>query len=478
MVALPSCTAWCLRPALWAVVLLLPVGCQLPPAELAGVGPDGDRSIGGTIAQQQLVDLAVAARTQPARTTALLTSDVTLGLEHAGRVILQRRLVFPFLKSAGPLTRNDEPGSSWVDETTLQPSRIDLDLDGREALRKLECLLERACVRIDVLMYEWNNDDLGWALARLLAARAASLGPGPEGGPSVRIRVDAGTLLHASPGIRTAREANAPVIWLASQPHVRVLRGRDPLGHFDHRKLILIDGWIAWSGGRNFTEGAFFYNRDLSYTLCGPLVLEMAALFEQAWKESGGEPGLPLHAPLLAPEIENARACIVTTGQARRDFAHAIYAAVDNGCHHVYIENPYFTDAKLMGKLVRARQRGVDVRLVFASESQSDLIDHALRPITNRLLRLGIRVYFQPGITHVKAAAIDGCWAYIGTGNFDSLSFRRNSEVGLVVGSGPIIQEVEKGILQGSFQDEWEVTSPLPVSLKDRLAEWLAMWVL
>jgi len=116
--------------------------------------------------------------------------------------------------------------------------------------------------------------------------------------------------------------------------------------------------------------------------------------------------------------------------------------------------------------------------VILAQDGQSAVIDRALKVTTNRLLQAGIRVYTYPGTTHVKAASVDGRWAYLGTGNFDSLSLRRNREVGLSIGAGPFIDELEQRLFLADFLPEWEVTRPLPVTAGDYLAEMVATLVL
>ncbi len=130
--------------------------------------------------------------------------------------------------------------------------------------------------------------------------------------------------------------------------------------------------------------------------------------------------------------------------------------------HHVYVENPYFTDNVLFNKLVHARQRGVDVRVVMTLDSGSDLFDLANRVMINRLLQAGIRVYIYPGRTHVKAMTVDGVWAYMGSGNFDPLSLRHNRELGLAVSHGPLVGQLEAQLFLPDFRPDWEVVEPLP----------------
>src|SRR5581483_5934739 len=145
---------------------------------------------------------------------------------------------------------------------------------------------------------------------------------------------------------------------------------------------------------------------DLSFTLEGPLVADLITSFEETWKHSGGhardgvEPEVIEESPGC-----NAWARVVGTSRRRRDLSRVLYRAIDSSCHHVYLENPYFTDNLLWCKLAKARRRGADVRVVYAQNSQSDILDRTMRVTANRLLRLGVRVYMHTGTTHVKAAS-------------------------------------------------------------------------
>src|SRR5207253_4588840 len=142
----------------------------------------------------------------------------------------------------------------------------------------------------------------------------------------------------------------------------------------------------------------------------------------------------------------------------------ALYEAVAQARHHVYVENPYFSDPRLLAHLADARQCGADVRVVMTIRSGCEAVDRSNRVTANRLLRAGIRVYLYPGLTHVKATSVDGCWAYLGTGNFDFLSLRHNRELGVAVGAGPMITALEEALFLPDFRPEWELTEPLPVT--------------
>ena len=81
-------------------------------------------------------------------------------------------------------------------------------------------------------------------------------------------------------------------------------------------------------------------------------------------------------------------------------------------------------------------------------------------------------------MTHVKAATIDGCWAYLGTANFDPLSLRRNHELGLIVQACPLVAQVQAELFEPDFRPEWEMTRPLPCTSGDYVCEMFSSFCL
>jgi cardiolipin synthase len=452
-----------------AGLLSLLAGCQAVPAHVATCRyPDAPWPRAALAAGQVAVDTAAQASQHPLRSAGVVILEPVIGIHEGATGLFRKRLALHLAPHPGPI----DPCRPTVDpdeleialhkvaHDDLQPAAIRLIIDGHEALEALRQAIDSATCQIDVLMYLWDNDPLGWEVARLLAARAS---------PTLRVRVlvdGGGNLLQGEPSGTWAGQANAVVCWLAHQPYVRVIRTRNPFCRFDHRKLVLIDGRLAWSGGRNFTWGAFFKAHDLTYTLTGPLTGQLAERYERFWKSQGGPPGPPLPPPpppLPVPDA-NTQARLVRTRPYGSNLAQTVYTAVDWACHHIHIENPYFTDNMLFVKLAQARRRGVDVCVMLTLDSGSCLIDVANRLTVNRLLSLGIRVYLYPGPMHVKALTVDGVWAYLGTGNFDPLSLRHNRELGVAVSHGPLVQELEGRLFLADFRPEWEVHRPLTLT--------------
>jgi cardiolipin synthase len=471
----------------WPLMLLLVLGCQTPPAKPGGCTPrsfTAKRS--HVLVQQVLCDTAEEIVHHPLRAGRTVLADEAGWLGSSCRSLLGKRLAMrlhgtPCTPPVGEPSLDPE-----LIETDLQPAAVELYRDGGDALAVLEQMIDSARSRIDVLMYIWEDDEVGWATARHLAARAAPT-------RRVRILVDGGANLIFTPTptnetssqagaprpqqkqqkpVITTGEANRVVCWLAQQPYVELIRIRNPFAHFDHRKLVLIDGWNAWAGGRNFSHPAFFVRHDVTYTLQGPLAVQMQQCFETYWCDQGGKPACI--EPESPPVAANAGGRLVQNSPTMHTLRHALYHAIDHARSAVWMENPYLCDSGIVSKLARARRRGVDARVVLTIRSDSDAINHTNRVTANRLLAAGVRVYLYPGRVHTKAALVDGCWAYLGSGNFDLLSLRRNHELGVVFGPGPIATQLQLNLFEHDFNPGWELHTPLPLTCKDYAYEVLA----
>jgi cardiolipin synthase len=490
-----------LRRWLGRCVLGILTGCRAPAQPYFVDSGDMVQPRGVVIVRQVMEDSAIEFANRPLAGGWECLVD---GTEHFMAWIeggVAKRLVMPLWGDPIPLQPASEPlDSGTLDEAlrmltgqTAQPAHLQFQFDGDEAYRTLQRLIGQATSRIDIIMFSWDGDDLGEALAAQLAQRA-----GPE--LRVRILVDGGgNLFFGEPDEANASSVNRVLATLARHPHIEVVRIRNPFGRFDHRKLVLVDGRWAWSGGRNFSRSSFFAFHDVSFVLTGPLVERLQERFEQDWQVQTGastfvsrnpaaEPTARRASDLPAIQIQwatgtgartnNALARVLHSEPGNRQISQALYHAVDQARQHVYLENVYFSDSRLIYKLAQARRRGVDVRVIMTFQSTTPLHNRANRVLANRLLRAGVRVYVYPGMTHVKAVSVDGVWAYLGTGNFDPLSMRHNYEVGLSIHAGPVIAELEQRLFRTDFRPEWELTAPVPVSIQDHLAEWVAsLWL-
>jgi cardiolipin synthase A/B len=465
-------------PTQWLLLTCLSAGlagCQFPAARFAARDTgDWDPPCALALTKQLVADSTVQCACDPLHSAWALIYESADHLLAFGHGEFAKRVLLPLHGHPGPI-RHNGPLLARAAEASLPhdalPAQVCLHTEGADALVALERLIDQAQASIDVLMFEWENDEIGRRIANRLAARA---------GPNVRIRLlvdGSSNLVFAHPETGKASEANGVLCGLAAHANIQVLRCRNPFGRFDHRKLVLVDGISAWTGGRDLMRRAFLEDHDLSITLHGPLVAALQRSFEQCWSEQGGDPREPA-APARAEPVYNAWGRIIETKPGKHQLQHALYKAVDDARHYIYVENVYFTDSRLAYKLAKARRRGVDVRVVMTLDSNCTPINRGARVLANRLWHAGVRVYLYPGTTHVKAALVDGNWAYVGTANFDPLSLRHNRELGLAFCAGPVIADLEERLFLPDFKDEWELREPLPVAAVDYLCEVIgSLWL-
>ena len=214
----------------------------------------------------------------------------------------------------------------------------------------------------------------------------------------------------------------------------------------------MVDGHTAFLGGINisnaYSSGSALKRsdapvdptsgwRDTDIRIEGPAVGEFQKLFMQTWHKQQGKPlAEKNYFPTLAPQ---GKEIIRAVGSTPDDPYSLIYltllSAIGNAERQVYITNAYFVpDPQLVGALLDAAARGVDVRLVLPGQSDSPAAFHAGRSYYTQLLEGGVKIYERRGaLLHVKTAIVDGVWACVGSSNLDWRSALDNDEVNAVI---------------------------------------------
>jgi len=124
-------------------------------------------------------------------------------------------------------------------------------------------------------------------------------------------------------------------------------------------------------------------------------------------------------------------------------------------------------------ELIKARRRGVDARVILPVHGNHEIMNKSNIITANIMFKHGIRVYFYPGMSHIKAAIYDG-WLCTGSANFDRLSFKDNLEFNLATSAPEPVQEVLDRLFLPDFEKSMEMTKPLKSNLRDRVAEFFA----
>jgi len=234
---------------------------------------------------------------------------------------------------------------------------------------------------------------------------------------------------------------------------INPLAGGKPwrMNHRDHRKLMVIDGRTAFLGGINissvYSRGSSFGReesvttphvgwRDTDIRIDGPVVAEFQRLFFETWNKQGGKPLGPGYFPDIPVQgSEMVRAIGSTPDDPYSQIYLTLISAITHAQKQVSIINAYFVpDPQLLDALTDAVVRGVDVRLILPSQSDSGLAFHAARSYYRGLLKGGVKIYERRGPPlHAKTAVIDGVWSCVGSSNLDWRSALDNDEVNAIM---------------------------------------------
>jgi cardiolipin synthase len=243
---------------------------------------------------------------------------------------------------------------------------------------------------------------------------------------------------------------------LVRKYHPFSLRNLGLINQRDHRKIVVIDGRIAYVGGHCFVDSWLGnaedkkHFRDISARIEGPVVAQIQSAFAENWIEETGE---VLAGTNLFPEVERAGEVdshgvwISPTGSPSGvKLLH--YLAIRAANEKLTIQNPYFLpDPDARNALLDAVKRGVDVRVMIPATEASDspAVQHASHHHYGTLLKGGVKLYdYNRTLLHQKVMTIDECWAVIGSANFDDRSFEVNDEISLVVYDEAIAEELEE----------------------------------
>lgn len=324
-------------------------------------------------------------------------------------------------------------------ETCVFPStgnEVELLIDGGAAFPAMERAVAAARREIHALFYIWKSDSAGQKLRDLLVERARA-------GVTVRVLVDAfGSQDFAGSFAEPLERAGARV--------ARFLPSRfepfnAPRFNFvNHRKILVVDGEIAFTGGMNIGDEYRDTWRDLMLQLRGPVAQALNYVFLDDWyfatTESVEDAGTE---PVLQPGSTDV--AVIASGPDTESWIHdAYFTALTRAERRIWIATPYFIPTQpLMAALRTAAGRGVDVRIVVPDVSDVRLVKWASRSYYRLLVSAGVRVYeYQATMLHAKALVVDEDRASVGTANLDTRSLRLSFEVGCFFASTELCTEL------------------------------------
>ncbi len=362
--------------------------------------------------------------------------------------------------------------------TGLPPTvgnRVRLLTSSKDAFQTIEEAVRGATTRVWAEYYIIKNDATGRRFLDLLIERA-------QAGVEVRLLYDAVGSLRIDPTrLEALAEAGGhAAVFLPVNP----LRRRWSTHLRNHRKLVIVDDVIGFTGGMNVGDeysgrglrrgGRHFHDSHLAIE--GPAVADLAEIFIEDWLFAADEqlPGI------AEPEPDgDCVTAIVPSGPDQVHNAHGMvyFTGIAAARERVWIASPYFVpDTATVRALVSAALRGVDVRLLVPARNDVRIVGAAARSYYPELIRAGVRVFeYLPSMLHAKRMVVDSAWGIVGSANVDIRSFRLNFELGALVIGSDFARTLERKY-RTELRDSREVTAEtldalsLPGRLRDGVA--------
>ena len=237
--------------------------------------------------------------------------------------------------------------------------------------------------------------------------------------------------------------------------------------HRDHRKIVVVDGLYAYTGGMNVADYYLHGTprtgpwRDMQVRLAGPVVDDFQRIFARIWQRTTGEVLDSLR--YRAPQEENFYPMGTTVslvnrepGRLSRRMRKAYVAALDAAQREVKIVNPYPTQTRSVSRAIhRAVKRGVRLRMMVSANMDNHITPEVVGVQMKKLMNRGAEVYYyEAGFHHTKTMTVDGQFCTIGTANLDGRSLRYDYEVNVFVFSPETTARIDTIFEQDTKQSE------------------------
>ncbi len=375
-----------------------------------------------------------------------------------------------------------------LDSPLVLGNRLVLLQDGPATYKAMLAAIRAARDHINLETYIFDDSEVGQEFAALLLEKQAA-------GVQVNLIYDSvGSLATPKEFFEKLRAAGIQTLEFNPINPANLNKKEWVLNNRDHRKLLVVDGKIAFLGGINisdsYSSSSFSASkakkdtseagwRDTHLQIEGPVVAELQKYFLDTWARQKAPPlANRTYFPPLRPQGDEIVRAIGSEAEAADCPIYlTLLSAIAHAEHSVHLTNAYFVpDPQLLQALADATQRGVEVHMILPGKTDSWAVFHAGRSHYDELLRTGVRLYERrDAVLHSKTASIDGVWSTIGSTNLDWRSFLHNDEINAVILGADFAQQMD-----AMFEKDRAAAEPINAeqwqqrSLWLRMQEWMA----
>ncbi len=347
------------------------------------------------------------------------------------------------------------------DMPVMRGNDMRLLVDGDAAFPAMFDAIDAAQTYVLVQFYIVRDDPTGRVLHDRLTAAAAR-------GVLVRFVCDPVGSMKLSTTYLS--ELSAAGVHVVEPAQMRGPRNRFQLNFRNHRKTVIVDGLVGFTGGLNVGEEymgrdpGFGAWRDTQIELHGPVVSQLQLVFAEDWHWATGEVLIEALNWEAGTAEADMSAMVVATGPGDSMETGALFyfSAIANARKRIWIASPYFVpDRDVLTALKHAALEGLDVRLLLP-----EVVDHRIPWLAafaffDEVREAGVQVWrYSAGFMHQKAILVDDCFAAVGTSNLDNRSFRLNFEA-MAAFFDPRAAAAAEAMLERDFDRAFRMETPL-----------------
>jgi cardiolipin synthase len=368
-------------------------------------------------------------------------------------------------------------------------NKCTLLFDGPQTMAEMIKAISNAKNNINLETYIFDQDEMGMKFADMLIEKQ-------QQGVVVNIMYDSvGTIGVPQEFFDRMRKGGIKLVAFNPVNPAKLNGDSWKVNNRDHRKLLIVDGKIAFTGGINisadYSKGSLFRShsskpkgkndvgwRDTHVKVEGPAVQAFQWLYMRNWATQDSE-DLREAEYFPTPVIAGDKVVRVLGSEPNGKFEiyKAYNLAIQEAKKSIHLTSAYFVpDRQTLDALIAAAKRGVDVKIVLPGVSDSGLVFYAAHSLYDEMLEHGIKIYhLKLAVLHAKTGVIDGAWSTVGSTNMDTRSFLHNSELNVVVMGEAFGGEMEKAF-QEDLRDSVEITLQdwRHRPWRDRMREWAA----
>ncbi|WP_407353417.1 cardiolipin synthase [Luteimonas sp. R10] len=349
-------------------------------------------------------------------------------------------------------------------------------IDGGQTYDALLADVAAARVHVHLEYYIYDTDHIGTVLRDALVERARA-------GVRVRLLVDAVGSGQPRRFFAPLTDAGGEVTWFHPTQFGRIWQ-RPWLNLRNHRKIVVIDGRIGYTGGINISDHQDERRRDDAYRdlhlrLEGEAVRRLQKVFVEDWLYANGDEACIGQIAAQTPACDHGpvAAQVLSSGpDSSWEAIHRLHVSVIHAARsRVWLVTPYFVPGEAaMMALTSAALAGLDVRLLLPRRCDSLLVTLAARSYFDALVEAGVKVYeYGPRLLHSKALLVDDSLALVGSANFDNRSFRLNFEASVLFDDRALAAQLARHI-ESELAQACRVRPRGGRPLRERLPEALA----